>query len=248
MKVRDSRPRRTDDGPRHPSPRLVAVGAVFTALFVASLVVSVVMAGGAHFPSPFAPADAASRYFSEHADAVRVSAFLQLCASIPLGIFTATAVSRLRFLGVEAAGTFIALFGGLAASIFLGHSALLQWALSQPGVIASPGTARALHVLAFATGGPGYTITLGLLVAGISVSAGLHRLLPRWLMASGLVVAVVAELSALALVAPAAAYILPAARFPGFVWILCAGALLPRSRPARTAPATASVPTEARQG
>jgi hypothetical protein len=39
-------------------------------------------------------------------------AFLEFGAAIPLGIFTATMVSRLQFLGVRAAGAQIGFFGG----------------------------------------------------------------------------------------------------------------------------------------
>jgi hypothetical protein len=79
------------DTVRHAGPPLILPGAIFTGLFVA--------------------ADE-SRYFVIHADAVRVVAFLQFGAAIPLGLFTATLVSRLRFLGIDAAGATIALFGG----------------------------------------------------------------------------------------------------------------------------------------
>jgi hypothetical protein len=216
-------------GPRHRGPSLLPVAVVFTTLFVGSVVVSTVMAGGAHFPSPFQPESAA--YFSEHADAVRVGAFLQFGSAIPLGIFTATAVSRLRFLGVDAAGTFIALFGGVAASLLLAISALILWVLSQAGVADAPdATVHALHLLAFATGGVGYVVPAGLLVAGISVTGGLSKLLPKWLMWFGLVVAALAELSALSLVVTPAMYLLPMARFPAFVWMICVGALLPKMR------------------
>jgi hypothetical protein len=46
----------------------------------------------------------------------------------------------------------------------------------------------------------------------------------------GLVVAVIAELSSFSLVFTPAAYLLPAARFPGLVWIIATGFFLPRSR------------------
>jgi hypothetical protein len=216
----------------HRGPSLVVVGAVFTALFVASLIVSTAMAGGAHFPSPFQPAILSSTYFAEHAWAVRLGAFLQFGAAVPLGIFTATAASRVRFLGVDVAGTFIGLFGGVAASLMLALSALTQWTLSQPGVAESTSLVHALHLLAFATGGPGYVVPAGLLVAGVSVSAGLTRLVPRWLMWFGLIVAGFSELSALSLVMPAAVYLLPLARFPGFIWMICVGVTLPKARAA----------------
>jgi hypothetical protein len=217
-------------GVRHRGPSLLAVGAVYTALFIASLVGSTVMAGGEHFPSPFQPELLSRDYFVEHAEAVRTGAFLQFAAAVPLGIFSATAASRVRFLGAELAGVSIALFGGFSASLMLALSALVQWVLSWSGVAAVPATVRALHVLAFATGGPGYAVPFGLLVAGVSVTAGLQGLAPRWLMWFGLVVAAAAELTTLSLILPAAFYLLPAARFSGFVWMICAGALLPRAR------------------
>jgi hypothetical protein len=96
---------------RHAGPPLILPGAIFTGLFVASLAAGAILSGGAPYPMPFGAADE-SRYFVIHADAVRVVAFLQFGAAIPLGLFTATLVSRLRFLGIDAAGATIALFGG----------------------------------------------------------------------------------------------------------------------------------------
>ena len=230
---------------RHRGPSLLAVGIAFVALFLASLFVGTMLAGGEHFPSPFGPEEQSGAYFSRHASAVAVTAFLQFGSAIPLGIYTATVVSRLQFLGLRVAGVFISLFGGLAASFFLALSALSQWVLAQSGVAGAPGAVRVLHWYAFATGGPGHVVPFGLLLAGVSVTAGLTRRLPRWMMVFGLVVAAIAELSTLALILPAAAWLLPLARFPALVWIICAGALLPkgleRAPPAeRTAqPATA---------
>src|ERR671929_114791 len=91
-------------GARHPSPPLVMLAAAHAALFAASLVAS------GDLP------------------AVRWGVFLQLGAAVPLGLFAATATSRLHFLGVRAAGASIALFGGVAASAALAISAAVQWA------------------------------------------------------------------------------------------------------------------------
>jgi len=158
------------------------------------------------------------------------AAFLQLGSAIPLGIFAATASSRLQFLGMKVAGTQIALFGGIAASVFQALSACVGWVLAQAGLPASSDVPHSLHLLAFATGGPGYVATVGLLIAGISVAAGIQGFAPRWLMVLGIGIATVAELSTLVLVFPAAAILLPIARFSGFVWMICMGALLPKSR------------------
>src|SRR5207253_2742743 len=114
--------------------------------------------------------------------------------------------------------------GGTLASAMGAFSALAQWALVQ----SEPGTeARALHLLAFITGGPGYVVPFGLLVAGIAVTGGSSRKLPRWAMWSGLFVAIVAELSSLSVAFAPATYLLPIARFTGLVWLIVVGALLP---------------------
>jgi hypothetical protein len=217
----------TDRGTRHRGPSLLILAVVFAVLFVGSLVVVAAMTHGGHFPSPFGPIAAANAFFADNRDAIRFGAFLQFGASVPLAIFAATASSRLRFLGIEAAGAQIALVGGILASAMGAFSALAQWALAQPDL----GTeARALHLLAFATGGPGYVVPFGLLVAGIAVTGGLARKLPRWVMWCGLLVAMASELSSLAIAFTPVAYLLPLARFTGLVWLIVVGAMLPSMR------------------
>src|SRR5207245_5637468 len=147
------------------APSLAAVAITFVALFLASLILGTVLAGGEHFPSPFGPEGLSSAYFSQHATPVTVSAFLQFGAAIPLGIYTATAVSRLQFFGLRVAGVFIALFGGLAASFFLALSALTQWVLAQAGVAGSAGATRVLDWFAFAPAAPRPGARLALRVA-----------------------------------------------------------------------------------
>jgi hypothetical protein len=220
----------------HRGPSLMAVAIVHVALFSASLVACAVMTGGGHFPSPFAPKPLAAAFFSNHADAVRIGAFLQFGAAVPLAVFCATCVSRLGFLGIRAAGPTIALVGGSLASAMAAMSGLLQWLLAQPGISSNEELLHAVHFLSFATGGPGYVVPFGLLVAGVSVSAGLTRNLPRWIMWFGIGVAAVAELSALTIATPIAAYLLPVARFPGFVWLIMVGVTLASTRAPRTTP------------
>jgi hypothetical protein len=89
---------------------------------------------------------------------------------------------------------------------------------------------RALHLLSFATGGVGFVVSFGLLLAGISVISWFTRFLPRWLVWLGLIAAGIAEISSLSLLFGFVGYLLPAARFAGLVWLVAAGFLLPRSR------------------
>jgi hypothetical protein len=206
---------------RGPNPGMVAV--VFTVLFLASLVPVTLIVSKTHFPSPLQSPEEMVAYFRAEAFKVRLCAFFQFGSSVPLGIFAATMVSRLRFHRAEAAGVTIALFGGLAASTFVAISALAQWTLAQPGIADDAALTRSLYFLIFSTGGPGYSVSLGLLIAGISITAGMMRLLPRWLFVSGVALGVIGELSSLSLVIPGALFLIPLTRFPGFVWLVAAG-------------------------
>jgi hypothetical protein len=235
-------PEARPEGRRHPSPPLLLLALVHVNLFMASLAVVAVLAREP-IPSPFGPPEATLAWFLRHADAARWCAFLQFGAAIPLGLFGAVAASRLQFLGLRAAGVFISLFGGLAASLCAALAALLLWVLSAPGIATAPGTTHALHLAVFAVGGPGVVLSLGLLVAGVTVTSGLARLAPPWLMPFGLAVAVVAELSWISLVLEPAVYLIPVARLGAFVWLVAMGAVLPvsveeaRAREARRRPA-----------
>jgi hypothetical protein len=222
-----------ETGTRHWGPHPGYVAVVFTTLFLASLVPVTLIVSETHFPSPLQAPEDVVRYFRNESTRVRVCAFLQFASAIPLGIFTAVMVSRLRFHGARVAGVDIALFGGLAASLFVALSGLVQWTISQPGMSDIPDLTRALHFLIFATGGPGYSVPVGLLLSGISIPALAMRLLPRWLCALGIVLGVIGELSSLSLVIPGALFLIPLTRFPGFLWLIAAGFAMPAARPAR---------------
>lgn len=217
---------------RHRGPRLILVASAYVLLFLAAVIYPGAMGAG-HIPSPFAPAEVSARYFIDQAGAAQVAAFLQFGSAIPLGIFAASATSRVQFLGIKAvAGLNIALFGGFAASILLALSACLQWCLALAGGELATGTIHALHLLQFAAGGPGFVVPFGLFVAGISLTSGIQGFAPRWLMFAGLGIAVAAELSSLVFLLPQTAILLPIARFTGFVWMVLVAALLPKAREA----------------
>lgn len=218
-------PRRTDGG-----PPLGILAVVFGALFLGGIALSTVLAGGHAFPSPFADSARIVAYFREHQDAVRVSGALQFGAAVPLAIYAATASARLRNLGIRAPGATIALVGGALAAAMLALSGLVTWVLSRPEVLTEPAAVRALHDLAFATGGVGHVVFLGLLVAGIAVPGLLAGLLPRPVALIGLVIAAVAEVSTLTLLVSGAAVLLPIARFTALAWLIATGFLLPRRR------------------
>ncbi|MGH3697479.1 MAG: DUF4386 domain-containing protein [Pseudonocardiaceae bacterium] len=221
--LRESRPQ------TGPPPGLLA--SISLALLAAGLVVSALLGGV--FPSPFADPAVIAGYFTGQPDAVRASAIFVFGSAVPLALYAATISSRLRALGVTAPGATIALVGGTLSAAMLTMSGLLTWVLSRPGVRGDVPLVRALHDLSFLTGGVAHVVFLGLLIAGIAVPALLLRLLPRPVALAGLVIAAVAELATVALLWDPAAVLLPIARFPGLIWLVIAGFLLPRHRSRR---------------
>jgi len=211
-----------------PNPGIVAI--IYTLLFNTGLYFVISFTGGPHFPGPWESSETIAAYFQGHSTAVLACAFLQFGAAIPLGIFTATMVSRLQFLGVRVAGANIALFGGLMTAFNMAASALVLWVMAYPGIAHDAAVLRALYYLTFALGGVGFSVPLGLLMASICVPAAFFKLLPKSLVVFGLVLAVIGELSALSLVIPNALFLIPLTRFPAFIWLIGAGFALPKTR------------------
>jgi hypothetical protein len=225
------RPIETQDGPTpHAGPSPLALAIVFAALAVCSVAAIAFPTGGQVAPSPFGPASETTSFFVSHRGSMRAAAFFQLGAAIVLGAFAATVTSRLRFLGVRAAGVQIAFLGGAAASVFTALSALAGWILGQEGCGVSIDLLHALHLWQFATGGFGLVAGLGLLLAGVSLAGGLARHVPQWLMGLGLAIAVVAEVATVGMLAPPLVVLLPIVRIGCSAWMIALGATLPRRR------------------
>jgi hypothetical protein len=214
-----------NNGHRGPHPGILAI--IYLSLFAASLISFGILSHGAQFPRPFGSLEPAQQIFLNFPDAIRVNAFFQFACAIPLGLFTAAVTSRLTFLGVNATGISIAFFGGMAASVFFMLSGLCGWVLAQPGIANDLHLMNAIQILAFGSGGIGFTVTLGLLMAGVSVPCLLGHYTPKWLAWLGLILAGIAELSTLAFIIPQASWLLPMVRFPSFVWMIGIGFTLP---------------------
>jgi hypothetical protein len=226
-----------------PNPGIVAI--IYTLLFNAGLYFVVSFRPLEHlaasptairpyFPGPWESAETITNYFQTHPHAVLMCAFLQFGAAMPLGIFAATMVSRLQFLGVRAAGAHIALFGGLMTAFNIAASSLILWVMAYPGIAQDPGVLRALYYLVFAIGGVGFSVPMGVLILGLSIPAAIMKLLPKWLVIFAFALGVIGELSALSLVIPKALFLIPLTRFPGFIWLIAAGFLLSSGRDSLT--------------
>jgi hypothetical protein len=214
----------------HAGPPLWLLAILYTVLFNAGLYPVTTLAGVVHWPGPWEPANVIVPYFQTHHTAVLTCMFLQFGATICLGLFSAAAVSQLRFLGVRSAGPWIALFGGFL-TVFNGVAAsFIVWTMIHPDVAQQPSVLLGLYYLSYAFGGPGFSIPMGLLMAGVSVPAAFLKLLPKWIVVLGLVLAAAGELSWFHLISPRLLFLVPLVRFPGFIWLIAVGFALPKIR------------------
>ena len=209
---------------RQVGPNLLLLTVVYLALLIA---------GGSRLNAAFAmPRDSVEKavdYIAKYGWTIQLGSFFELVSAIPLGIFIATTISRLRFLGVRSAGESIASLGGVGATTMLVLSALTNWSLTRPGIPQAQGAAAALRAISFAAAGPGFAVLLGFFVAGVSLAAGLHKSLPRWLMWFGIVIGLACELAAFTVLDFKAGYFIPVGRFVSIIWMLGVALTLPMS-------------------
>jgi hypothetical protein len=222
-------PRAHVSGPRHAGPPLSLMAITYTVLFLAGLYPVTIFGGQPYYPGPWESTKTIAAFFQARPGAVRLCAFLQFGAAIPLGIFTATIVSRLQFLGSRVAGVSIALFGGITTTIMMMAASIALWVMAQPGIADNSPVLQALYWLTQGFGGAGFSVPFGLLVAGVTIPAAFMRLIPKWIVVLGIAVAICGELSWLYMMVPGALPLVPLARFPGFVWIIAVGLALPSS-------------------
>src|SRR5581483_11242482 len=140
-------------------------------------------------------------------------------------------VNRLRLLGVRSFAPDIALFGGLATALNMAAGSCALWVLTWPGIAQDGPLTLAFYYLQYAFGGPGFSVPMGLLLAGVCIGARATKLLPMWIFWLGIVIAIVGELSWLNLILPTTFPLplaIPLTRFPAFVWLIATGFVLPK--------------------
>lgn len=132
-------------------------------------------------------------------------------------------MNRLHLYGSRAAGNNIALFGGFLNAFSLALSSMILWVMANPGIAANGDMVHVLYYLMFVIGGVGYSVPMGLLIAGITVPSRFMKMLPGWLTVSGFALAAIGLLSSFYLIFPALLYLIPLTRFPGFIWLILVG-------------------------
>jgi len=216
---------------KHQGPNLGILAMVFSILFITGLSFVISLSGKLpYFPGPWENAETIASYFRNQPHDVLMCAFFQFLSAIPLGILSVTVVSRLQYFGTKAVGPYIALFGGLMTAINLALSALMLWVMAYSGIAQDTAVVRTLYYITFAVGGVGYSVPLGLLIVGVAVTGGLIKRLPKWLVWFGLLLGLIGELSSLSLIFPKLVYLIPLTRFPGFIWLILMGFILPKTK------------------
>lgn len=209
---------------RHMGPNLLLLTLIYVGFMIA---------GGTRLSAAFAlPHDSAAKavaYVAKYGWSIQLGSFFELLSAIPLGLFIATTISRLRFLGVQAAGESIAFLGGIGATVMLILSALANWSLTRPGIAEAAGAVQALRSISFASAGPAFAVLLGFFLACVSLTAGQHKLMPRWLMWLGIAVAIACELASFTVLNFTAGYFIPVGRFISIVWMIGVSLTLPAS-------------------
>jgi hypothetical protein len=213
-----------------PHPGILAL--LYTVLFCLGLYPVTALYKLPYWPGPWEPPSVIIPYFQNYGGRVLFCIVLQFGAMVCLGLFTVAVVSRLRLLGGDTFGVNIVLLGGflVVADAFAGSMAM--WTMLRPGVLQDAPLVLALYYIGFGLGGPGFSVPMGLLMAGVSVTAAFRKLLPAWVIVFGLVLAVAGEISWLHLAFPKLLFLIPLVRFPGFVWLISVGFLLPKARTA----------------
>ena len=146
---------------RHAGPPLWLPATMYTVLFLAGLYPVTVFGGDPHFPGPWESSETIAAFFQARPTAVRICAFLQFGAAIPLGIFAASAASQLQFLGARVAGVSIALFGGIATTVTMMAAASTLWVMAQPGIADNHAVLQALYWLTQGFGAAGFSMPFG---------------------------------------------------------------------------------------
>jgi len=211
---------------RHPGPPLWLPAIMFMLTFNTGLYFVTSFGGAPYFPGPWATPEVIQKFFMARPSAVMLCAFFQFGSAIPLGLFTVSAVSQMRFLGAKVAGTYIALFGGIITVVNIMASTMVMWAMTHPGVANDITLTNALYFLQFGFGGVGFSVPMGLLMAGISIPALIMKLLPKWICIFGIILGVFGLISWFDLIFPQALFLIPLTRFPGFIWMILVGFML----------------------
>jgi hypothetical protein len=213
------------------APHLGALAIAYALLFNLGLAFVTYLAPPPRYPAPGASTSAIVGYFAVSGTLVRISDLISIGAFMVLGVLVVGLAGRLRLLGDGGSGPAIALFAGLMTALDQTASHLSQWAITWPGI--GQGATLALYYLSYAFGGPGFSVPMGVFIGAVALTARSSKLLPRWIVWSGMAIALTGLVSSLNILAPTLSPLpltIPLTRFPAFLWLIAAGFALPLRR------------------
>ena len=174
------------------------------------------------YPRPWATVPEVQRYFTNNHAAARTSVAGQLVSAAALSVFSTTVATASAHNPTQARATRTT--GTLAAaSLALSATCGLLLTTTQGR---NPDTARRLHRLGFAAGGPLHTVTFGALVGTLAIDTPGPRAPGRALHTACLVSAATGALSPLYYLARPFGFLIVASRFIGLGAIAAAGVRL----------------------
>jgi hypothetical protein len=198
-------------------------GLFFIALFGMGFLLSVILSSEP-YPSPFgAPygfATEVESYFTNNQAQVQWMSFFYSLAALMLLIFAVGIATVVRETDSDAGVlSTLVLSGGILAAVFIQLSALALWILARPATIADSALLRAMHDLAYLTGGPAHVLAFAPFIGASSIVFMNQATFPRWVNWMGMAAAVLSLLSVTALLWLPGTMLLPLGRVLAFGWI-----------------------------
>ncbi len=214
----------------HPGVHPAVPAAAFVALFVASVAVAP-LTGHGTMPPPDAQVGVIQNWFAG-GGAARYSGSLLMLSGAAWAVFVTFLSMRVGVFAPGAPGPLLARTGGVLAATTLSGSGAVVAALAGSQGTHSAEVTSALARLAFVLGGPLHTLTVGVTVLGLALTAWFAGMASRRTAAVGFGISALAAASMLALLSDGLVFFVPLGRFSAIAWLLVMVARLPRSRKA----------------
>jgi hypothetical protein len=173
------------------------------------------------YPSPFGEQSRIERFFPQSRAQVQALSAVQTLAAVSFLVFAASSTGVMREEAGESVPYFwVALAGGVVAGAFIFLTAIVVWTLSRPATTESLPLLRALHDLAYLSGGPAHVLAIAVFLGGSSLAVFTTDVVSEWVAWVGFAGAAVSAGAVLPLVWYPASWLLPITRALLAAWIL----------------------------
>jgi len=101
--------------------------------------------------------------------------------------------------------------------------------MASPAVAQNSVVLPALYYFHITIGGVGFAVPMALFIAGVCIPAAFMKLLPKWIVIFGLILAGTGALSWFSMIFPKTCFLIPLTIFPSVIWMIATGFALPRT-------------------